>query len=610
MRLSLRFTAVPVVLAALAAAGCGGGSVTAPSIQNQTPRVTAPTAAPVVTASPAPAASPATSVITNVSLASGTALTNAMLATSVPAPSGYSQSINLPIVNAAAGTSVSVSSGTAVPPSLVPLGARRSVADFRRPASTGTYNVVFYDSITPTANITVAGNVTFTQGFPVPPAAGSYYLTYYDTTQATPAWQTIAGRVVPSGNSLTFSGPVNPVTLVANHQYGFATFTGVLPSATPPPTPQTLLYFGNNNSGLTIATQAGAIVSTLAIPNQSFDLDDAGNVYAFNHNGTPSLAKYAPGSISPATTYTPSLPNRAIVTASGAGELAAVHYLNGSGILTTDVWDTGKSGTPSRILMTMVTGNGTGFAFVMTHDGTLYLPDHSSTGQPRFDIFPPGASTPSATIPETIVPPSQYANFTPNYAAVGPDGVLYVTEYTYTQPDPNAGIYIYPPAGSEGFIAPVADANGPGPDGIDVDASRNIYVVNDNTAVLANSTCQGDSLPSITEYNAQGTAIIRTVNSPTLASSFPLTVTADGTAFLSTFPIQLQNGCNTSGVAGIYSIAPGSGAITQVSNQFSNELVLFDGTHKTNPYGNSGSRGQSAHMGGRGGLVNARKSDP
>ena len=551
----------------------------------------APTATPAPTPTPTPTTAPA-SIATTASIGNGAAISNAPVATAVPAPAGYTQGISIPLVDASAGTTVSLSAGNSVPAGLTTLGSRR-VQSARRHTAADSNDTLFYDAIQPSAAITVAGNISFTQAFPagVLTAGTQYYLAFYDTTQASPAWQTIAGPVTASGNSLTFSGTVSSFTLQAGKLYGFATFSEATLTATPPPAPQTLVYYGNGQ-GLTIATEAGTVQSTLAIPSDSFDLDDSGNVYAASYlNGVSSLLMYPAGSSTSSITYQPTVADEMFVAVSGAGEVAAIHNVNSNGVLVTDVWDPGSTGgPPARTIMTNVPSGITNFGF--THDGTLYLPNNLAGSAPTYEVIPPGSSTPSRTITEAIVAPSQYANFSPNYSALGPDGTLYVTEYTFGQPDPNAGLYIYPVSGPERFIAAASDANGPGPQGVDVDGSNNIYVVNNNTAVTSNTTCQGDSLQSVTVYNQAG-QLLRTATGGGLNSGFPITVAADGTAFLSSFAVQLTSNCTATGANDIYSIAPGSSTIASfpASPGGSTEIVLYDGTHKTAPFFHGGRGG-------------------
>lgn len=519
------------------------------------------------------------------------------------APPGYGQSVSIPLVTTRAGTMITLTAGTTVPAGLAPLSGSRLPAA-RRPDVPGSFNTIFYDSIVPTADITVAGNVVFNESLPAGVLAPgtSYYVAFFDTTKPAPAWQTIVGPVTPSGNALAFSGTISATTLLANKQYGFAIFSGATPTTTPPPAPQTLLYFGDY-AGLTVAQTDGTIVKTLAIPSQTFDLDDVGNVYANDpHHGGPApgmggssfFAMYPAGSSTPNAPYVPSVARGFFVAASGAGEAIAVHNLSNAGVLTTDVWDPGVTGAPSRIITTNVPGGNS--SFVLAHDGTIYLPDVSAAGVPQFDIFPPGSTTPSKVIPETLVSPSQYKNFAPNYSAVASDGTLYVTEYSFQQPDPLAGTYVYPLNGPERFIPAASNAQGPGPQGIDIDGSGNIYVVNNNSAVLTSTTCQGDSLQSVSVYDKTG-ALARTV---TGAQGFPVTAAVDGRAFVSSFKALLQSSCPVTGSNGIYAIAPGASTATQISAMGSSTIVLFDGTHKTEPFSRSahGSGGRGGHGGG------------
>jgi hypothetical protein len=590
---------VLVLLAGATFAACGGNSSSPQPRPKPTPTMALPTPTPTSTSTPAPSA-------TTLSLNGGAALTNMPLITPLPSLPGYTQSISIPLVTTAAGTTVQFTTGLTAPGSIAPLVKSRSA--LRRFDTTSAYSAILYDSIVPSANITGAGALSFTEGFPsgVLTAGTGYYLGFYDTTQLSPAWQTIAGPVTPSGTSLTFSGTTSPVTLVANKLYGFAIFSSASPSGTPPPAPATSIYYGDDTT-LTIATESGTVLKTLPIGSNSFDLDDAGNVYASLNGGSPQLAMYPAGSASPAATYSPSTPAPAFIAASGAGEVAAIYARSEGDILangpqTADVWDPGKSGPPSRTLTTLA---GSNTLFALTHDGTLYLPDQSPTGVPEYDVFPPGATTPSRVITETIVPPAQYPNFAPNYAAVGPDGTLYVTEYTFEQPDPNAGTYIYPGnGGAERFIPAAADANGPGPQGVDVDASGNIYVVNNNSGFAAAGGCQGDSLQDVTVYSPSG-ALLRTIAGGN--SGFPVTVAADGTVFFATFQIQFSGSCAATGADAIFNAAAGAATSTQIATTGSTEIILYDGTHKTSPFLSGGHGAGMSHGGSHAGHLRRTK---
>lgn len=101
-------------------------------------------------------------------------------------------------------------------------------------------------------------------------------------------------------------------------------------------------------------------------------------------------------------------------------------------------------------------------------------------------------------------------------------------------------------------------------------------------------------------YSPSGT-LLRTVNSA--VSGFPITVAADGTAFLSTFATQLQSSCAATGADGIFSIPAGGTTATEIEPVGSTEIVLFDGTHKTNPLSRLASgRGTASTSKGYGGF--------
>ena len=191
---------------------------------------------------------------------------------------------------------------------------------------------------------------------------------------------------MPSGSSITFSGTVKPITFAANKTYGFAFFSTTAPTATPPPVAQTFVYYGSRKDGITVATETGTVEKTLAIPVQTFDLDDAGNVYASSHTsggGPETLQLFPAGSVTASASYTPSIADYPFISVSGGGALVAVHNPSQKGVLVTDVWDAGVvGGAPSRSITTQVANN---VGFVLAHDGTLYLPDRNGSGAPIFE---------------------------------------------------------------------------------------------------------------------------------------------------------------------------------------------------------------------------------
>ncbi len=569
MRRAVPFAASFLILAA---AACSTTSNSAPGY------LPAPTPTPTASAAPLAIATVAPLAINN----------SGGITQPIPAPTGYTSQLSIPIANASAGTTVAITSSATLPASLPVLDAKhRSSRSVRIPSATTGLTSIFFDSLVPSAPITVAGNVSVTQGFPAGTlsAGASYYLAFYDSTASSPAWQTISGPITSTDNlNLTFSGSIKSFTLSANQLYGFAIFTTAGGTASPPPTPPATLVYIGTKTNIQEISAAGVVATTLPIPAAGVGLDDADNLYALTLAPTPApstspvaapptIAKYTAGTTTIAATYTPSNDNGYFVLTGGAGTLAILGPTDDSYTSeTVDVWDAGSTGgAPSRTLTAPIAGVLFG---IMEHDGTIVMPANTATTI-GYAFYPPGSSTPNRTITDTIVSPDQAPYFDANYAAVGPDGTLYVTEYGFYQTDPNAGLYIYPPSGPEKFVATTADANGPGPQGVDVDASGNVYVINNNFAynTPTGNTAQGDSLHDLEVFGPLGTGTPRHVTGTFTA--LPLAVASDGTAFFSGFPIEQL------GVYGSYAVQPGSSTVTQISTLGTAELTLYDGNRES-----------------------------
>lgn len=601
MRLRASLVAIFGILAAAAFAACsgGGGSSGYPAVHPS----------PVIAA-----ASPLPSPVVNQSVAV-TKVTNAAIPPApLPAPSGFSSSLSIGVATVPANTNIIVNSSTTIPAgsSIPPLSSsRRGSAASRSVQDNPNLVTIFFDSIAPSQPITVAGAISVSQGFPagVLTTGTTYYLGFYDPTVASPAWQTIASAMPTGGNTLTFSGTAGSTTLQQNVTYGFAIFAVASGStATPPPAPALDAYIPQGTSGITVVNAAGVTATSLPIISQSLGLDDSGNVYALQYpvNPTPApsgaaaaspapaaLAKYASGSASASISYAVSQPqNTYFNVTSGAGEVAAFGNSTQSSasatgqVQATDVWDAGSTGgAPSRTIIEPSGGVPFG---ILDHAGNLYLTHYTASGTFNYDVYAPGSATPTSTIAETIVPANEQYEFNPNYAAVGSDGTLYVTEYDFYQSggavDPLAGLYIYKPNGSggytESFVATTSNANGPGPEGVDVDANNNIYVANSNVANLFDSNgnylgSQNDSLHDITIYGPGGTSPKHVTGA---FSAFPVAVSADGTLFFASFSDFNGDG---GGVNASFSLLPLATTVTQVAPSGATLFALFDGSRET-----------------------------
>ena len=158
---------------------------------------------------------------------------------------------------------------------------------------------------------------------------------------------------------------------------------------------------------------------------------------------------------------------------------------------------------------------------------------------------------------------------------VGPDGTLYVTEYTFNNYDPNAGLYIYPPNGPEKFVATTSDAQGAGPQGVDLDAAGNIYVANNNGGFdpTNNYTQTADTLHDIEVFSPGGASVLRHITGNFFA--YPLVVAPDGTLFFASFPAFADpTGASSQGT---YVVAPGATTITQVAPLGETSIELYNG---------------------------------
>lgn len=367
-------------------------------------------------------------------------------------------------------------------------------------------------------------------------------------------------------------------------------------------------------TGIELVTSSLRVLGTLPVDSHSLGLDDAGNLYDLNNvRSTTScsevfstgatLVRYPRGTLRADASYQVP-PNAFLVDVSGQGEVLSFSLTvtqNGALDVAADFWIPDKRGGPPSYTIDTLTDVCADFA--LAHDGSFYLPQLVN-GVSSYAVYAPGNSTPAKTIHETIVPLNQQANFCANYMAVGADGTLYVTEYTDFQPDPLAGLYIYYPDGRERFTATTANSNGPGPEGVDVDAAGNIYVANNNNAVVVTSSGalaeQSDSLHDVEVFSPGGRSVLRHIRGD--FDPIDVGVTPDGVLFFGSYGI---GGLPTPPVYGTFGVAAGSTTAIRVAPNLEGTIVFYNGFTETTTSlrrDTSAASVGSAHGGGAGAL--------
>jgi|GEM_PF-2920067 len=344
---------------------------------------------------------------------------------------------------------------------------------------------------------------------------------------------------------------------------------------------QTLLYVAGED-GVHVYTESGRPTQVFAKATGAADvaMDDAGHVYVeYIKNNLANAARYAIGGSKPNAKYIPSTSGDSVglIDASHKGEFLWVrlHSASSSNTFVFDVWDPGKTGSPSRTF-TYPTST---FAFSLDNNGALYVPYYDSSTQTyRYDEIPAGTSKPSRTIVDTIVTGPSAASFFPDGMTALTDGTLYVAEWGLYVGDPFAGLYVYPPHGTEyevtgGAAAPITPA---------VDAAGNVYVLNSNYAYnYPSGPWLCDTLHTLSTFSPGAKTLLSQATSGFLNGQ-QLTVSATGTAFIDEFNYAMPNN-NCTPQTGIASVAPRAKSGTQIVGNLTNQdVVLYDGVHATN----------------------------
>lgn len=254
------FTSLAGALALLAilAAGCNGGSASAPPVN--TGRAATPSPSPV----PLPA-SAATA------LPVGTSAATTSLG---PVLGGFNATITMPAASTAATLALTLEATQPAGTPAVQMVKRRT----QTIGGAGITPVVF---LTITSNVAVAFGATPTISFVLPPGAASLgqisYVALYDPTASPqPGWTTIEGPGVTSGNTITFTGSSANLELAAGATYDLVLFAvpsalatpSPIPSATAAPTPTPTPTQAASAQHLYTIAYAGAngLVEEFALP--------------------------------------------------------------------------------------------------------------------------------------------------------------------------------------------------------------------------------------------------------------------------------------------------------------------------------------------------------
>ncbi len=220
MRIRTLFAAA-FVAAAAAVAGCGGNTVTGPTINATT------TPTPVPTGTPAPTST------------SGTLSTNSASSTSLTlgpiGPNGNTGTVVAPA--SSSGSTFTVVFSLTLPANIPAPSAAR-----RLPKDIGGANLVpiAYFQITTNPGTTLPSwpgfSFTFGSSQTLPDPTHSY-VAEFDPSNPSAGWTTIEGPASASGGLFTWTAAPNPVTLNAGNPYTFVLFSTTSALSTPSPSP-------------------------------------------------------------------------------------------------------------------------------------------------------------------------------------------------------------------------------------------------------------------------------------------------------------------------------------------------------------------------------------
>jgi hypothetical protein len=346
------------------------------------------------------------------------------------------------------------------------------------------------------------------------------------------------------------------------------------------------LYLATNAGGVRVYTKEGAFVRAFATGTGASEvaLDDAGNAYVGYGTGDAlRIARYALGADKPSALYVPekapsNFHGGFLLASPDGSEVAFAGYAaSAPGATVYEVWDHGKTGAPSRVF---TYSNNSYLALTMDRAGTLYVAYLDGASQTmRYDVYPSGASRPSRTIVDTLLTPSEAANFAVNWLAVADDGTLYAAEYSYIAGDPLAGLYVYPSHGAERIVTAGASS----PAALGLDASGRVYVVNTNWVYSPAFAC--DTLHTLSVFSRGAKTLLSQATSG-FENGQELTVDANGTAYIDAFPYNppLPACANVQGAGALAQVLPGANSGSEIiTGEPNQDVAIYDGRQGINP---------------------------
>ena len=458
------FRIAGLLVAALGWTACGGGGSSG--------------AGPTTAALPPAAQAPSASLTYTLSSTGSTE--------PLPSAGAYGGSVSFPPFNVAPGATIVATASTA---------STATSAALRRTTATGSLNVYYAVTFTPSRTVTFPGVPAFTVQLPpeAKPAGQRFFYAISQPSSGPFATFRTEGPAAISGSTLIFPASVVPLTLEAGVPYTFA-FYGVA-AATAPTSLVYAAIAGTNVVAAYPSTASGDIAPVRAIVGPHTQLrspggiahDGAGRIYVANA-GSNSITEYASDADGDApplrTIHVPGTLTLTYVAVDAAGEIYA--GISGAQVAIVMVFAPSASGdaAPIRTIATGSADDNGGLALDAAGDLVVGV-DHDvpPPSTRTIDVFAPDANGLAAPL-RSIAGPNTTLGFIGGLA-IGPDGTIYTPNVSA----PLAAIDAFG-AHADGNVAPIAVLQGAQtrlalPTSIAVDDGGVVYVANSLSASSA-----------------------------------------------------------------------------------------------------------------------------